>query len=177
MAKNSGKQFEENWKQSAPDYCVLLRIPDPPQSFTKRSDTKYSHKNSFDYLLFDTDSRILFCLELKSTSGKSISYEDINSDEEQNKMVRKHQILGLIDYSKYNNVVPCFIFNFRDEKNDMERTYFQSIEDFVNMTRKINKVSFNEMDLLLNNAIKIDSIKKRKYFKYDIDTFLKQYQI
>ena len=172
MAKNSGKRFEESIKNSVPDYCLLIRLPDPPHSFTQRSDTKFSVKNPCDYLLFDSVSKTLMPLELKTTKYKSISFEDINNDGQQNKMVHKHQILGLLEMSKYNGVVPAFIFNFRDEKNDMERTYFQDIKSFINMIENINKASFNELDLLTNNAIRIQGEKKRTRYHWDIDLFL-----
>ena len=42
---NVGKQFELDFKNSIPDDCLLIRIPDPPQSFTQRNDTKFSKKS------------------------------------------------------------------------------------------------------------------------------------
>ena len=42
------------------------------------------------------------------------------------------------------------------------------------MIKKINKKSFNELDLLVDgNAIRIDGKKKRVYYSWDIDSFLK----
>jgi len=171
--KNVGKIFEDKFKESVPDYCLLIRLPDPPQAFTQRKDTRFSHKNPFDYIMFDTNSRTLFCLELKSTKNKSISFENIDTDEEQKRMIHRHQILGLKRCSEYRNITAGFLFNFRDENNNMERTYFQSIEDFYSMVRKLDKFSFNEIDLILNNSIKIQGIKKRTRYIWDIDLFLK----
>ena len=37
------------------------------------------------------------------TKKKSISFEDINSDKKQNKMIHKHQIESLIKYSRIIN--------------------------------------------------------------------------
>jgi hypothetical protein len=101
-----------------------------------------------------------------------MSFEDVDSDEKQNKMIHKHQILALHKFSQFDNVTAGFIFNFRDEKNNMERTYFQNINDFVVMCKEVNKSSFNEMDLLLNNAIKINGNKKRVNYTWNIDEFL-----
>lgn len=174
MAKNVGKVFEECFKKSIPDYCLLIRLPDPPQSFIKRNDTRFSHKNPFDYICFDTNSRTLYCLELKTTKFKSISFEDINSNEEENRMIHRHQIIGLANHSTYNNVCSGFLFNFRDEKNNMERTYFQEINDFISMVNKINKKSFNELDLIVDgNAIKINGEKKRTRFQWNMDELFK----
>lgn len=178
MAKNSGKVFEESVKKCIPEYALLIRLPDPPQSFTKRNDTRFSHKNPCDYICFDTNSRTLYCLELKSTKNKSISYEDINTDKEENKMIHKHQILGLKNFSKYKNVRAGFIFNFRhfedDKEKYLEKTYFQSIENFLKMIDKINKKSFDEADLILyGNAIVINGEKKRTRFYWNFDEFFK----
>lgn len=168
---NVGKQFELDFKNSIPDDCLLIRIPDPPQSFTQRDDTKFSNKNPCDFYCYDTNSKLFYAFELKSTKNKYMSYEDIMVDKPVKKMIHKHQIMGLSKYSQYNNMVAGFIFNFRDEKNNMERTYFQNIKDFNTMCNKINKFSFDEMDLLLNNAIKIQGQKKRVHYKWNLQEF------
>lgn len=174
MTDNSGKKFEKQFKLSVPEYCLLQRLNDPPQSFTKSSFSKFSIKNPCDFLMFDSISHILYCLELKTTKYKSMSFEDIKSEGKQNKMIHKHQILSLLEFSKFENVTAGFILNFRDEKSGIERTYFQNITDFHTMYQKINKVSFNEIDLIMNgNAIKISGIKKRVNYQWDLEEFLK----
>ena len=47
--KNEGKKFETILKSNAPSYLKIVRIPDPPQSFTQRSDTRFSRPNPYDY--------------------------------------------------------------------------------------------------------------------------------
>lgn len=171
--KNAGKVFEDCFKKSIPNYCLLIRIPDPPQAFAQRIDTKFSRKNVCDYYCFQSQTQVFYALELKSTKYKSMTFEDIALENPPKKMIHKHQILGLHNYSLYENVVAGFIFNFRDEKNNTERTYFQNIKDFEAMCKKINKHSFNEIDLLLNNAVKIQGQKKRVHYKWDLDEFFK----
>lgn len=173
MKKNVGKVFEKQFEKSVPDYCLVHRLKDTAQSYNKSSNTKFTWQQPCDYFLFDTIKRIFYCLELKTTKYKSMSFEDVDSDEKQNKMIHKHQILALHKFSKFDNVTAGFVFNFRDEKNNMERTYFQNINDFVVMCKEVNKSSFNEMDLLLNNAIKINGDKKRVNYTWDIDELLK----
>ena len=58
MAKNVGKIFESIIKSNAPSYLKIGRIPDPPQSFTQRSDTRFSKKNPYDYECYDSCHRI-----------------------------------------------------------------------------------------------------------------------
>jgi hypothetical protein len=102
-----------------------------------------------------------------------MTFEDIDSEEQQNKMIHKHQILSLLEFAKFDNVMSGFIFNFRDEVHNMERTYFQDAKSFNKMCKSINKSSFNEMDLILNGAIKINGTKKRVKYTWNIDEFLK----
>ena len=105
MAKNSGKNFESIIKSNAPSYFKIVRIPDPPQSFTKRDDTRFSKKNPYDYEAFDSLRRISYSLELKSTSQKYLTYHTCKKDEEdgKNAMILWHQIEGLTKASEYDN--------------------------------------------------------------------------
>ena len=107
---------------------------------------------------------------------KSISFENINSNEERKKMIHKHQIKSLLKFSDYKNVVAGFVFNFRDKNNDAERTYFQEVSSFYSMSKRIQKQSFNEVDLLLNDCVKIAGEKKRVNYRWDIKNFLDDYK-
>lgn len=169
MSKNVGKIFEESVKKSIPDYVLLIRLNDSPQAFKQSKLTRFTPKNPFDYICFDTKSRILFCLELKSTSNKYIGFEDINSDEEQNKMIHKHQIKGLLKCSAYPNVVSGFLFNFRLPDNEL--TYFMEINQFKKMCESIDKKSFNIMDAVLYGAKRINGHKKRTRWHWNLDEF------
>ena len=171
MSKNEGKIFEEDIKNSIPDYAKLLRIPDPPQSFTKRSDTKFSNKNPYDFECFDSTRRTLYCWELKSTSKKYIGFQTSKKDDRE-VLIKWHQIEGLTKASKYENVISGFLLNFRLD-NGEQLLYFLNIKDFNIMIKNIDKKSFNIMDAVLYNAIKISGNKKRTRFHWDLDSFLK----
>lgn len=175
MSKNVGKIFEESIKQSIPEYCLLIRLNDSPQAFKRSNLTRFTPKTPFDYVCFNTNSKTLFCLELKSTSNKYMSFEDINSNEEQNKMIHKHQIEGLLKCSNYSNVISGFLFNFRLPDNEL--TYFMEINQFQKMCESINKKSFNLMDIVLYGAIKIDGFKKRTRWYWNLDDFFKSQEL
>ena len=68
------------------------------------------------------------------------------------------------------------MFNFRDKNNDTERTYFQEVNSFYSMSKIIQKQSFNEVDLLLNDCVKIAGEKKRVNYRWDIKNFLDDYK-
>ena len=85
MAKNTGKKFEDVIRNSSPDYLKITRIPDPPQSFVKSENTKYSKKNPYDFEAFDSIHRVQYSLELKSVSQKYVTYHTCEEDEKEGK--------------------------------------------------------------------------------------------
>ena len=175
MASNVGKKFEEDIKKSIPDYCLTIRIPDPPQSFTKRSDTRFSVKNPFDFIVFDSKAGVLYCFELKTTKYKSMSVQ-LDKKDKSSKMVKLHQIKSLEKISKYDGTISGLILNFHDENNDNQRTYFIEVNNFINMMKLVGKKSFNELDLLtVGNAKKILGNKKRTRWSWSLDEFFKSY--
>ena len=101
-----------------------------------------------------------------------MTFEKIELDDTQpRKMIHKHQILSLQEYSIYKNVYPCFVFNFRSEDIGIERTYMQYIGDFMKMYHGLNKSSFNEIDLISYNAVKIKGNKKRVNYYWKLTEF------
>lgn len=169
--KNAGKQFEADFANSVPSFCLLHRLKDSAQSYNNSKNTLFAWDNPCDFFLFDCKHRLFYTIECKSTKYKSISFQTDKNDKS-SKMIKYHQIESLRDFSKHNYVVSGFLFNFRDEENDMERTYFQSISDFDRMIKNINKVSLNEMDLLLHNAVKISGERKRVHYKWSVEELL-----
>lgn len=171
---NAGKKFEQAIKKSIDTDRVLYhRLSDSTGTFSGGEGLRFSVKNPCDAFLFDTKTRLLYTLELKSSKSKSFSFEDINcKDKQPTKMIHKHQIIGLKTFGEYDNVVSGFIFNFRDDVNNTQTTYFQSIQDFLTMTEQINKKSLNEKDLKAFNAYQIDGNKKRVNWTWNITKFL-----
>ena len=173
MAKNKGKVFEDAFKKSIPSYCLLIRIPDPPHSWDREgSKSRFAVKNPCDFIMFDSYARNQYCLELKSTKAKSMTFDDVSLEKSEGKMVKKHQIEALTDFSRYPHVRAGFLFNFRDETNNVERTYYQDVTSFNEMTSRIDKKSFNEMDLILYNAVVVDGRRKRVNYVWDISSLM-----
>lgn len=173
MAKNEGKNFESIFKSNAPSYFKIIRIPDPPQSFTQRSDTKFSKKNPYDFEAFDSIHRISYSLELKSTSQKYLVYHTCKEEEKEGKNanIQWHQIEGLTKASKYDNCISGLMLNFRLD-NGEQLLYFLNINDFNDFRKGTNKHSINIMDVSLNGGIKINGEKLRKNYRWNLDEFL-----
>lgn len=169
---NSGKVFEDDFKSSIDkDRCLLLRLNDQPQSFAKTA--KFSLKPPCDFVLYDTLTKIFVPLELKTTKYRSMSYEDINEENPNSAMIHKHQLEKLLEFSQYNGVKSGLLLNFRTEETNLQRTYYISIQNFLDMCKKINKKSVNEIDLLnVGNAVKVSGLKKRSRYAWDINSLL-----
>lgn len=168
---NEGKKFEKQFKSSIPSYCLVHRLRDSSQSYNNSIGTTFSWDNECDFFLFDSKKHIFYTLELKSTKFKTMNFQ-CSKDDKTSKMIKYHQLESLRKFSKYDGVTSGLILNFRDEEHQMERTYFQNIIYFDQMVEEINKKSFNEIDLLMHNAIKINGVKKRVNYIWDIESFL-----
>ena len=171
--KNEGKKFESILKSSAPPYLKIIRIPDPPQSFTQRDDTKFSKKNPYDYEAFDSLHRISYSLELKTTSQKYLTYHTCEEDEKAKKSanIQWHQIEGLTKAAEYDNVIAGFLLNFRLDSGE-QLLYFLNIKDFNKFRKNTNKKSLNIIDVSLNGGIKISGEKLRVNYRWNLDDFL-----
>ncbi|MCY7900534.1 hypothetical protein [Bacillus inaquosorum] len=116
-ANNQGKVFEANIEKSAVDQKLFFyRIKDVNPMFLKRGAAV--SKNKYDCFLHFKG--YLFPFELKSTKDKSISFRD--------KIIKSQQIKYLKEATQYPNVIPGFLFQFREPEN---KVYFVHIDDFL----------------------------------------------
>lgn len=167
MANNTGKRFEADFKKSVPSYALLYRLPDSAQAFGGNSNLRFSSKNPFDYLIWDSKKHILYALELKTVAGKVISFE---RSKDENREIHWHQIEGLNKWNKYDGITCGFIIEFRA----IEKTVFIDISEFNKLINMVTRKSFN-FDDLNNHKIQyliIGQEKIRTRYKYRVDEFL-----
>ena len=166
---NPGKVFEADLKASIPDGVLIYRLPDPAAAFGGSGNLRFSKKNPFDFIIWNPERMYLYALELKSVSGKSVSFERTKED---NGIIHKHQIDGLTEWSQYDRVVAGFIIEFRNE----ETTMFLNIDTFHELEKVIDKKSFHRGDLDAHGlpyAI-IPQKKLRVHNRYDMEKFLEE---
>jgi len=163
---NEGKKFELAFKKSLlKDNFYVVRISDPPQSFNQSDkQLRFSNKNPFDLIAFK--NKTLYCLELKSNNSTSFSIQ--TSKEEKGKDIKLHQIEGLFNASKYENIIAGFILNFRKINN---RTYFIDINNFLEFINNTSKKSMNEEDIIKNGGKLIPQKLIRANYYYDFNLF------
>ena len=119
--------------------------------------------------MWDSRKHKLYALEMKTVSGKSISFE---RDKSKTKEIHYHQIQGLNEWNRYDGITCGFIIEFRQ----IEKTVFIHIEDFNKIMAVVPKTSFNYNDLIeykINHTV-IEQVKARTRFTYKIDEFLRQ---
>ena len=164
--KNVGKVFENDFIKSIPEYAWHMRIPDSAQSFAPNSSLRFSRKNPYDFIVWNPNTLTLYALELKTTKGKSISFERNKSE---NKSIHSHQIDGLTQVNKYSGIVSGFVIEFRV----LEKTVFIPISEFNRLISIIGKSSINYDDLDKNNInyIIIPQSLLKTHYRYDIQTF------
>ena len=164
---NIGKIFEAQLKASTPDYALLYRLPDSAQSFGG-GNLRFSAKSPFDFILWDSQRRILYALEAKTVQGQSVSYE---RDKTESGVIHYHQIASLRKWASYN-ITAGFIIEFRK----LEKTIFLPISSFDYIAENSNKKSLNYSDIINSEQsyIEIAQTKKRTRYTYDIDGFLRE---
>lgn len=166
MAQNIGKKFENNFKASMPDDVFYYRLKDSAQSFYQSNNLRFSSKNPCDAFLYKYP--MFVAIELKNVASTSISFERNKTEKG---VIHFHQIEALRKFASYKGIVAGFVLNFR-HKDGTEICYFLHIKNFDKMIENINKKSFNEKDLLKNNPIVIENIKKRTNYTYNVSKFL-----
>ncbi|MEA1004972.1 Holliday junction resolvase RecU [Bacillus velezensis] len=114
---NQGKVFEANIEKSAADQKLFFyRIKDVNPMFLKKGAAV--SKNKYDCFLHFKG--YLFPFELKSTKNKSVSFSE--------KIIKPQQIKHLKEAAQYPNIIPGFLFQFREPENEV---YFVHINDFL----------------------------------------------
>ena len=163
---NDGKRFEHNIKKSIPDNIFSLRIQDQKFENTSLENIRFTQKNPYDLIVF---YRNLFLIELKSTKHPSLSIQ--TNKKESGKMIKRHQIDALSKASKYINVVPGFLINFRFAENLI---FFLHICKFIKIINMTDKKSINYKEVS-TAGIHIPSYKKKVNYQYDLEHLFMYY--
>ena len=165
---NVGKEFEQDYKKSVPDDILLYRLKDSAQSFNGRKNGKirFSSKSPFDYIMWDSQAKILYALELKTVKGKSISFERTKDDKRE---IHYHQIQNLNEWAKFD-VESGLVIEFRQ----IATTIYLPIGEYNKLIGLIDKCSFNYDDIVNNvQYLIIPQMLKRTRYCYDIGYFVR----
>lgn len=154
---NSGKRFEQNWKNSIPEDIFYYRLRDGSSSWDKSKKTRFQQTNICDCLIFDGE--ILFTLELKSTKGKSLPFSNI----------KNHQIKDLLWSSEFANVISGFIIEF----SSINECYFIEINLFKSFLENCNRKSL-PVSFCREKGLKIGTKELKVNRMFEVEKFLEE---
>lgn len=83
-------------------------------------------------------------------------------------MIKLHQIEALTNAAQFDGVKAGFAFCFYNENTNQEATYYMPIQNFNKFLSKTDKKSINIIDVATYGCIKIDQVKLRTHYHYDI---------
>ena len=155
MAKNEGKKFEEDFKNSVPATAYIYKLKDAG-GWSNATNTRFTVNNICDYIMYSKPT--MYLLELKSFKGKSLPYSNI----------KKNQTKGLLDASKYAGIRAGIVANFRG----LNETYYIDIRELAKFKKSSNRKSY-PLDLFQKKGQLIEQEKKVTRYKYDIEKFIK----
>lgn len=164
-----GKEFEQSIEQASSEQSIFyFRVRDVNPMAIKPNFKL--PQNKYDCLLYYKD--YLFPIEMKSTKGKSVSFSE--------SIIKQHQIDSLKEATKFEGVIPGFLFNFRESDN---ATYFIHIDRFIEYQHiaqnqlehtyqnKINKSSI-PVGICREIGIELTNVKKVKKYRYYLNKLL-----
>lgn len=171
---NTGKKFETNVQKSAINQGILYERFKDNGKFGFSKETRFSSENPCDSFVYD--GMTLYYLELKSTIGTSISFNQPPTEKGGQPMIKPHQVKSLLERSKYPNVYCGLLLDFADRINKKGEvieggTYFVEINVFVGWTNAVDKKSINQKDCEMI-GIKVNRKKKKVNYSYDIKKLL-----
>lgn len=155
----SGKLFERQFKLSCKKDPELFyyRMKDSPSAWGEGENSilRFTNDNICDLILFKTP--VFFLIELKTHSGSSLPFS----------CIRKNQIDGLIDSSKYEKIVPGIICYFSD-KSRCFFLHIQKLKELIDSnTRKSVPIKYFE-----EHGIEIPVKKLKVNFLVDVQGFV-----
>jgi hypothetical protein len=179
LAKNAGKEFEDQWKESySKTPYLFVRLLDAPK-WVNSEESRFTPSNPFDG--FQHTIPFIFLLELKSTIGSSFSFNPKKPYEKPEKKttlsIKPAQAKSLMEYAlEKEGVISGLIFNFRPRplggKTTENSVYFVHILDLIKFAEENDKGSINEEDCR-NIGIKVDQKIKKVKYTYFIEKYSK----
>lgn len=155
--KNTGKRFEENFRNSVGGEIFFYRFRDGTSSWGGNNATRFQQTNMCDCEMFDGNR--LFLLELKSVTGKSLPFTNI----------KDHQLNELVEAHHYKNIVAGFIIEF----SSIDRCFYISAKDMAYYMNNSGRKSI-PLAYLESKGLEIEVKKLRVNIRLNIEKFIKE---
>lgn len=156
---NPGKQFEEDIKKSVPKDVYYLRLHDSAIGFDVENSTqRFSLKSPYDIVLCKDGQ--MYCFELKSNSGKSMSFEGKSA------RIKPRQVEELMK-AENAKAIAGLILNFRN----YDKTIFILASEFQRFMDTCGKKSIS-LDEAEKIGVLIPFKKLKVHYRYELETIL-----
>lgn len=160
----SGKKFEQNFKNSVPKDIFYYRFRDSASTYYGgNSNLRFSNTNIADCLLFN-GCKLILC-ELKAHKGSSIPLDCIIG-----KKSKEKQINDLHQASLFKNVNAYIICFFEDK----ELCYALPISKFVEFNENSDRKSV-PISYFQENGIEIKTKKLKTNYMFQLDNLIEIY--
>lgn len=156
MAKNLGKVFETEFKESIPKEHFYYRLRDSSGAWGGGGEnTRFTPSNISDCIVFN--GTYLYFIELKNIIGTSLPFKNIKAS----------QLKGLTGISN-EKVKAFFIVCFRSKERCFS-VEAMKVKNFIDAdTRKSIP-----LDWFVENGLEITMVKKKVRYKYDLTELFK----
>lgn len=153
---NPGKQFENDVRASVPKDVYYLRLQDSANGFNRDDRAiRFALKSPYDAVLCRYGR--MYCLELKSTSGKAISYDG------KGPKIKPEQIAALRKAHMIGGATAGFLINFRE----VNKTFWIPIATFDAIRARSSRKSLSVKDAEAY-GIKVPQRRLRIHDRYDL---------
>lgn len=177
---NNGKKFETNFKLSVIEQGLFFERFQDSNKFGFGDKTRFTLNSPCDCFVYDT--QYLYYIELKTTIGTSISFNQPCTEKGNGTyMIKPKQVTSLLERDKYKNVYGLLVLDYADRVNKKGEiieggTYAIRIEDFYNWAESVDKKSINKDDAE-KIGIKIDRKRKKVNYRYDVKSMLEKIRV
>ena len=156
---NEGKRFEADFKASVPKDVYYLRLHDSTGAFdVEHSQQRFALRSPYDVVL--CRDGIMYCFELKTNGGKSMSFSGASP------RIKQRQVDELLK-AEAAGAVAGLILNFRSTGE----TFFIHASDFKRFTESTARKSISIYDARKIGYF-IPRRKLRVNYRYMLDTVL-----
>ena len=158
MSKNPGKKFEEDFIASVPETCDITRLKDAG-GWGNATNMRFTIDNPCDFVIYSSQTKECYKLELKSFKGKSLPYGNIKTDP-----IKRLKFLKDLADSERKGVAAAFVCNFRD----LAKTFIVSAIDVKDFVQHQDRKSI-PLDWFEDHGTLVQQTIKRTRYSYNLE--------
>lgn len=168
---NTGKQFEQDWKNSIPKDAYCYRLRDSAATYYGGNDNlTFSVDNICDFIVYR--SPLMHLMELKTIDTPSIPLQKIfgKYDPEKKRYHKIKHITDMVTAAQTEGITAHVIINYRGKVN---RTFAVQAFDVLQYSITESRKSI-PWQWAAEHGTEITQRQLKVHWRYDVDGFLKE---